>query len=35
VMMNKEIEALINCGVDQYMWTLRLLRTRPDGKKIY
>ncbi|NRB81800.1 MAG: lauroyl-Kdo(2)-lipid IV(A) myristoyltransferase [Saccharospirillaceae bacterium] len=35
VMMNKEIEALIECGVDQYMWTLRLLRTRPDGKKIY
>jgi lauroyl-KDO2-lipid IV(A) myristoyltransferase len=35
VLMNKEIEALIMCGVDQYMWTLRMLRTRPDGEKIY
>ena len=34
-LMNVEIAKLINCGVDQYMWTLRLLRTRPDGNKIY
>lgn len=33
--MNQEIEALIRCGIDQYMWTLRLFRTRPDGQKIY
>lgn len=35
LLMNKELEKLINCQADQYMWTLRILRTRPDGKKLY
>jgi len=35
VLMNQELEKLIEKRKDQYMWTLRILRTRPDGNKIY
>lgn len=35
VIMNQALEQLIEHGRDQYMWTLRILRTRPDGNKIY
>jgi len=35
-LMNKAIEKLIDEDRSQYMWTLRLLRTRPEeGEKIY
>ena len=34
--MNQAIEELILCAPEQYMWTLKLLKTRPEGqKKIY
>ncbi|MEJ2508562.1 MAG: lysophospholipid acyltransferase family protein [Gammaproteobacteria bacterium] len=30
--MNRELEALIRACPDQYMWSLRLFQTRPDGE---
>jgi len=29
--MNLELEKLIRLAPDQYMWSLRLFQTRPDG----
>jgi lauroyl-KDO2-lipid IV(A) myristoyltransferase len=29
--MNQELEKLIRLAPDQYMWSLRLFQTRPDG----
>lgn len=34
--MNQAVEQLIQCAPEQYMWTLKLLKTRPEGEdKIY
>lgn len=30
--MNRELERLIRLAPEQYMWTMRLFRTRPEGK---
>lgn len=32
-MMNECIEGYVNPRPEQYMWILRLLKTRPDGGK--
>jgi len=34
-LMKQAIDKLIDEDRSQYMWTLRLLRTRPDGEKLY
>lgn len=33
--MNKAIEYFVEKQPEQYMWTLRLLRTQPDGRNVY
>ncbi|MDU8925404.1 lauroyl-Kdo(2)-lipid IV(A) myristoyltransferase [Pasteurellaceae bacterium LIM206] len=33
--MNKEIESFVNPTPEQYVWVLRLLKTRKDGQDIY
>ncbi|MBD1571836.1 lauroyl-Kdo(2)-lipid IV(A) myristoyltransferase [Vibrio sp. S17_S38] len=33
--MNKAVEDLVNIDPKQYMWILNLLRTRPDGSRLY
>lgn len=35
ILMNKALEAMIEPHTEQYMWILSLLRSRPDGSKIY
>ncbi|EKO3948581.1 lauroyl-Kdo(2)-lipid IV(A) myristoyltransferase [Vibrio fluvialis] len=34
-MMNQFIEQTMTIHPEQYMWTLRLLKTQPDGRKFY
>ena len=34
-MMNKFIEQTVSQSPEQYMWTLRLLKTQPDGRDFY
>ena len=33
LIINKSLEKLISRDLNQYMWSLRLFQTRPDGKK--
>ncbi|RBO86204.1 lauroyl-Kdo(2)-lipid IV(A) myristoyltransferase [Marinomonas aquiplantarum] len=33
--MNQTLEQLISAHPEQYMWVLNLLRTRPDGSRLY
>ena len=33
--MNQSLEALIEVAPEEYMWTLRLFKTRPDGGRVY
>jgi lauroyl-KDO2-lipid IV(A) myristoyltransferase len=35
IVMNKALEAMIETHTEQYMWILSLLRSRPDGTKLY
>lgn len=35
ILMNKALEAMIEPHTEQYMWILSLLRSRPDGSKVY
>lgn len=35
IIMNKALEAMIEPNAEQYMWILSLLRSRPDGRKVY
>ena len=33
IQINRSLEKLISMNVDQYMWSLRIFQTRPDGEK--
>lgn len=35
LIMNQALEAMIGKHPEQYMWVLNLLRTRPDGSRLY
>ena len=35
IVMNKELEDMIGSCPEQYMWILNILRTRPDGSRLY
>ena len=35
ILMNKALEAMIETHTEQYMWILSLLRSRPDGTRLY
>lgn len=35
LIMNQALEAMISQHPEQYMWVLNLLRTRPDGSRLY
>ena len=35
IIMNKALEAMIETHTEQYMWILSLLRSRPDGTRLY
>lgn len=35
ILMNQALESMIGEHTDQYMWILNLLRSRPDGSKLY
>lgn len=35
IVMNQALEAMIAPNMEQYMWILNLLRSRPDGSKLY
>jgi len=35
ILMNKALEAMIETHTEQYMWILNLLRSRPDGTRLY